>query len=147
MARRTTFPLPSVSWQAMQTRRYICSGGIPAGAEDELGAAATAGAAVEVAGVGAAPVPGLAALVTGALGAVGGAAGQAFSARSNSIARSMGIRTLLLVAGSTQLYEESTLFPSKRSSSAFLARAICSRGRGAAGGVRWANAVVKKYVR
>src|SRR6516164_7295020 len=131
----------------MQTRRYICSGGIPAGAEDELGAAATAGAAVEVAGVGAAPVPGLTALVTGPRIAVVGAAGRALSARSNSIARSMGIRTLLFVTGSTQPYDESTFLPSKRRPSAFLAKAICSRDSGAAGGLRWANVVVKKCVR
>ena len=106
-----------------------------------------AGGAVEVAGVGAAPVPGLAALVTGPLSAVVGAAGRALSARSSSIARSMGIRTLLFVTGSTQPYDESTFLPSKRRSSAFLAKAICSRDSGAAGGVRWANVVVKKYVR
>src|SRR5271166_4800329 len=132
----------------MQTARYISSGGMPAG----TGGATATTAAGEVVGavvpaglpvasglvVVARPAPGAAAVTTA------GAGGAAASAAISSMARSIGIRTLLLVAGLTHPYDESSVFPWFRSSSVFLASLTWSADRGAGGGVRFANVIVKK---
>src|SRR5208337_478151 len=102
MARRTILPLPSVSWQAMQTRRYICSGGIPAGAVVATGAVVAAGVVATAVAPGPGPAAGAAGVAVGPGTAAGGAGGRLLSAKYNSMARSMGMRSLLLVTGSTQ---------------------------------------------
>ena len=110
--------------------RYICSADIPAGA----GGGSGSGAAATTAAGGAAPVgcrlgragrgrPGGRAVGARAATAAG-AGGRSASATISSMARSMGIRTLLLVAGLTQPYDVSSVFPWSRSSSAFLASAF-----------------------
>src|SRR5271166_3527555 len=124
----------------MQTARYISSGGMPAGAGGDTAttaagevAGAVVPAGVAVAGalvVVARPAPGAAAVTTA------GAGGAAASAAISSIARSIGIRTLLLVAGLTHPYDESSFFSCSRRSAAFLESTLWSSVNGAGGGER-----------
>src|SRR5271166_5111280 len=112
------------------------AGGAPAAVL--IAVAGLPGAVVGIAPAG--PGPGVGAAAATTTGAVGCAA----SATISSMARSMGIRTLLLVAGLTHPYDESSVFPWFRSSSVFLASLTWSADRGAGGGVRFANVIVKK---